>query len=262
MIDLPVVRLYESPDQAQRALDALRRWGFEPERIAVIAGATTPAAGAPATTTTTTAPTRDESIFTALRSASIPHAQAAQYADALRRGYTLVSVRAPFGTGGLVEDMLGSGATLDASHALHRDTLLPSDVPAPLSDTLGLPTLSERGRTTSEALGLPTIIRSGRTASEALGLPTLTHPDHYTLGAPRLSDQAAPLSRMLGLPVLTRRGRTTGEALHLPEVTARGGFTFGEPSLFDSPAPFSALFGLPVLARDRVAGSAPRQPVT
>ena len=59
MIDLPVVRLYESPDQAQRALDALRRWGFEPERIAVIAGATTPAAGAPATTTTTTAPTRD-----------------------------------------------------------------------------------------------------------------------------------------------------------------------------------------------------------
>ncbi len=67
---------------------------------------------------------------------------------------------------------------------------------------------------------------------------------------------------MLGLPVLTRRGRTTGEALHLPEVTARGGFTFGEPSLFDSPAPFSALFGLPVLARDRVAGSAPRQPVT
>ncbi len=40
MTDLPVVRVYDSPGQAQRALDALRRWGFEAERIVVLTGST------------------------------------------------------------------------------------------------------------------------------------------------------------------------------------------------------------------------------
>lgn len=256
MIDLPVVRLYDSSQQAQRALDALRRWGFEPGRIVVLTASTATAAASPSATSTPSAraatDASDESLVAALRAASIPRAQVAQYAKALRRGHTLISVHAPFGTGGLVEDMLGPGEPVVVERSRHSaGHLLPSDDPAPLSETLGLPTLTRRGRTTSEALGLPTVVRSGRTTSEALGLPTVTNTDHYTLGAPRLSDQAAPFSRLFGLPVLTRRGRTTGEAAHLPEVSARGGFTFGTPRLFDSPAPFSSLFGLPVLLRDR-----------
>jgi hypothetical protein len=192
MIDLPIVRFYQTPEQAGRALESLHRWGFEPERVVVLSPSIA-SAGADDTT-----------LSDALRAARIPASQAAPCAAALRRGYTLVSVMAPFGTGGIAEDLLRAGEPAAFDVAASDSQGLPSDLAAPVSRTLGPPTVTDRGRTTSESLGLPTATHRGRTTSEPLGIPAVTRSDRFTFGAPRVGGMAEPLSRLLGLPVLIR----------------------------------------------------------
>lgn len=203
MIDLPIVRLYRSAQHAERAHAAMRRWGFEPERILRIEAGYS---------------TREDRIA-ALRAASIPEWRASQYADAIADGCVLLVVCAPFGTGGHAEQMLAEGEPIALATAPIRPHLLPSDLAAPLSRTLGVPTLARRGRTTSETLGLPSLVRSGRTTSEALGLPTLARTRPFVLDERRSSDNAAPFSRLLHLPVLIR-DRIAGRA-HPPRVMRR-----------------------------------------
>lgn len=243
MIDRPIVRQYATSGQAQRAVEALRRWGFESERITVVSTASlrppVPGAGDSAE--------RDAVVQRAIEAGAVPRADARRHAEAVQGGRTLVSVEAPFGTGGIAEELLDQCEPVAADFEATPVPLLPSDLAAPLS----------------EMLGMPAITRRGRTASEALGIPTLTQRDHFTFGNPRVGDNAAPFSRLFGLPVTTRRGRTLGEALNLPEITRSGVFVFGSPSLApDSPAPFSSMLGLPVLVRDhhpRLEGSIIRE---
>ena len=294
MVDLPIVRLYPSSDQATRALDSLRRWGLERDRIVVIP----PATGENAAPPSATAPSRaeaprggDDSLAEALRRAWIPTRQAGRYAEAIRRGATLVSVRAPFGTGGIVEDRLDAALEIEpetttaagsagdtGSAPFARSTPYPASVsygrPSPYGSSTpydgplpfpssGEPSLpSDVADPLSRALGLPTLSRRGRTTSEVLGLPTLANPDHFTFGSPRLSRDPAPFSRLFGLPVLSRRGRTLGEALGLPEIIRSDRYAFGTPRLFDSPAPLSSLLHLPVLLRSRHAPDIDRSPGT
>jgi hypothetical protein len=238
-IDLPIVRVYENAEAADRAVRSLRRWGFEEERISRLA------LDRPAVTDDGF----DEPRWSReLQRAGIPRSQWPSCLQAVRRGQVLLSLRAPFGTGGTAEDMLDEAGPVRHAIEPYRRPLLPSQWAAPFSSILGLPVLVRSGRTTSEGLGLPTVTRPGRTTSEAIGLPTLVRRRRFILGEPRMLDTAAPFSRSFGLPVLTRRGRTLGEALGLPELMRSRPF-LGEPGLFDSPAPFSAMLGLPVLLR-------------
>lgn len=266
MFELPIVRLYRSAEHAERALTALRRWGFEPERILQISpptrtatttttGSDTIAArayGAPAQAATSN---HDDDVA-ALRAAGLPERSARHYADAVRDGYTLLVIHAPFGTGGHAEDLLEEGAPVAPEVEPFHSHLLPSNDAAPVSEALGLPTLARRGRTTSEVLGLPTLARSGRTISEALGIPALTRSRTFVASRSGLSDDPAPFSRLLHLPVLTRNGGTTSEALGIPTLARSRTFVASRSKLSDDPAPFSRLLHLPLLVRDRVAGRA------
>lgn len=214
MFELPIIRLYRSAEHAERALTALRRWGFEPERMLRISpptrtatttttGSDTIAAracGAPAQATTAD---RDD-VVAVLRAAALPEPSARHYAEAVRDGYTLLVVHAPFGTGGHAEDLLEEGAPVTPEVEPFHPHLLPSNDAAPVSEALGLPTLARRGRTTSEALGLPALVRSGRTTSEALGIPALTRSRTFVASRSGLNDNPAPFSRLLHLPVLVR----------------------------------------------------------
>lgn len=191
-----------------------------------------------------------------LLATGLPRWSAQHYAEAAAAGHTLLVVHAPFGTGGHAEDLLAEGEPVALGTEPFRRHLLPSNLAAPLSRSLGLPTLARRGRTTSEALGLPCLVQSGRTTSEALGVPAVTRSRPFAIGEPRMPDEPAPFSRLLHLPILTRRGRTLGQALGLPELLRDDRFAFGSPQLSDAPAPFSRLLHLPVLIRDRIAGRA------
>ncbi|MCU0758396.1 MAG: general stress protein [Steroidobacteraceae bacterium] len=275
-IDLPIVRVYENAEAAERAIRSLRRWGFEEERISLIARkpsdspvpgtamGLSDAGGGPRGPDPLPVAGRPEGPeggldaerwIAELRRASIPRSQWASCLAAVQRGQVLLSLRAPFGTGGIAEDMLDEAGPVPHAIEPYRRPLLPSHWAAPFSRILGLPVLIRPGRTTSDALGLPTVTRPGRTTSEAIGMPTLVRRRRFMLGEPRLHDTAAPFSRAFGLPVLTRRGRTVGEALGLPELARSRRFVFGPPRLFDAPAPFSSMLALPVLVRrDRRGG--------
>jgi hypothetical protein len=213
MIDLPIVRLYATAEQARIALASLQRWGFEPELITVVGPpAIRPAGMLPPTGRMPGSERDDDALAGALRGAGIPASHVAHYAGAVRNGATLVSVQAPFGTGGIAEELLDSGDPVVPEHSPFHTPLLPSNLAAPLSSALGLPTVTAHGRTTSEAIGLPTVSREGRATSEAVGIPTLASPDHFTFGTPRVSHNPAPFSSLFGLPVLTRSRREGSRA--------------------------------------------------
>lgn len=73
-----ISRLYDSPDTAEAAADALRAAGHDPDTIAIVA----PAAGTDAET--------------AISAAGVGHVSAAAYARAMPPGAALLVVRAPF----------------------------------------------------------------------------------------------------------------------------------------------------------------------
>ena len=100
MINHPIVRLYASAEQAKLALAALKRWGFEDELINVVTATSTPPANAPASAAS------DDPVQSAIMSAYVLKAHAKVYAQEVRNGRTLISVRAPFGVGGIAEELL------------------------------------------------------------------------------------------------------------------------------------------------------------
>lgn len=186
-------------------------------------------------------------VKSAVEEGMLPGGYTAVCTRSLQQGRSLVGVRAPFGQAQRANNIMADAG------AVETDQLKPivRSNPAPFSDVLSIPTLSQFVSSTE----LP---RSDWSVSAGFGLPLL-------------SRRAAPFSSMFGMKLLTseKTGRKTGYGMPLlsrnpaPMSSLLFGlktvispkkswnWSFGLPLLSRNPAPFSSLFGVPLLTRDR-----------
>jgi len=198
MINFPVVRLYATAEAAKAGVANLIRWGFGEDEINVVSASSTPPANAPASAAS------DDPVLSAIMAGRVLKSHAIAYAKEVRAGRTLVSLQAPFGVGGVVEDLLDQAGPV-ASPVRSGEGLPSWDDGAPFSSALGLPTLARGAAPFSTFWVLPTVTRTGRTLSEVLGLPAISGSSSFLFGEPALSRKAAPFSSMIGLPLLKSR---------------------------------------------------------
>jgi hypothetical protein len=197
MINYPIVRLYATSQAARAAVANLKRWGFEDELINVVDASSTPPANAPASAAS------DDPVLSAILSGYVLKAHAVAYAREVRAGRTLVSLRAPFGVGGVAEELLDEAGP--APSPVKTSEALPTwDDAAPFSSAFGLPTTVRAAAPFSTFWVLPTLTRRSRTLCSALGIPELSG-SSFIFGSPSLSRSPAPFSSMLKLPLLSGR---------------------------------------------------------
>ena len=198
MINYPIVRLFATEAAAKTALANLKRWGFEDELINVVTASSTPPANSPASAAS------DDPVLSSIMAGYVLKAHAQVYAKQVRAGRTLISLRAPFGVGGIAEGLLDEAGPVDSGRYMGEG--LPSwDDGAPFSSALGLPTILREPAPFSTFWVLPTLTRRARTLCSAIGLPELSSSSSYLFGSPALSRNASPLSSMIGLPTLLAR---------------------------------------------------------
>jgi hypothetical protein len=198
MINHPIVRLYASAEQAKLALASLKRWGFEDELIHVVNASSTPPPGAPASAAS------DDPVQSAIMAAYVLKAHAKVYAEEVRKGCTLISIRAPFGVGGIAEELLDECGPVKSAVVTGNGSLPPWDDDAPFSSAIRMPTLVRATAPFSAFWVLPTLTRRGGTFFSGIGLPEVSRSDSYVFGAPAISRSASPLSSMLNLPTILR----------------------------------------------------------
>ncbi len=278
----PILRLYETEQQARDAAARLRDRGLPKEMIFLV---TPESEGDPASADT---------VSRAVAAGFVRQGWVANCADGVRRGHTLLAIRAPFGRGVLASFIMGGLDPIDSALE-HREPLSGWDEAAPLSSGFRMPVLwrgqaaplsrllgqstLSRGRTFqnryteltspdatfSSRLGLRLLNRnqapraslSGTTAwTASLGLPLLSPnpaPLSSRLGlhmktGPLPPYHPAPFSERLGLPMLSR-GRTFLSRL-FGELVSPHFALFGRASLSRNTSPLSSLLGMPLLAQD------------
>lgn len=238
----PVVRAYGSEQEASDAVARLKEYGFPEDGILTVRPAPEGEADS------------WKAVWSAVRVGFVPQERAKRYAEAVRQGQSLVTVRPPFGRGQVAIDILDSLAPV-ATGFERQGSGISWDVAAPLSSGLRAPALW-RGQPApfSRLTGGQILLRSRTFAAK---YPELTRPE-WTLSsrlglrllsrnqAPRssLSGKAGPAwTRSLGLPLLASGPTPFSSRLGL-------GFLAG-PLRFDQPAPFSAMLGLASLKQGR-----------
>ena len=228
---IPTVRIFDSEERAGEAARLLVERGFPESDILFI----TPTPGQEST-----------DVRSAVEEGRLPGSHARTCIASLEQGRSIVAVRAIFGRGQLAE------RTLDGCGPVDTD-LLPAYVarnPSPLSDLLGIPTLTRGGDqprggrllssyfTLSSVFGIGLLSRNPAPLSSLFGMKLLSAPKKpwtRSLGFGLLSRNPAPLSSMLGLKLLTSRKR----ARSMVSVLSK------------DPAPLSSMLGIPVLTRSR-----------
>jgi len=183
----PVVRVFATEEQAQSAVDQLVRRGYPRDTINFLKASTEQSASL-------------EAIAEKIAAGHVLRTRAKVYAEAVRSGRSLVSVRAPFGRAIPALDIMSSCAPVDSGVRLPLDgfrdwddgeppsfltmtTLLNN--PAPLSQLFGIGTKAFGGKpmfggltgsrfALSSMIGFPLLCRSSTSLSSAIGLPLLT----------------------------------------------------------------------------------------
>ena len=146
----PIVRLYSSPQTASAAVDAVKAEGFTSDLITVVSES----AGS------------QDAIAATIAAAFVLKNEAKIYAQGVKQGRTLVIVRAPLGTGGLVEKLLNSAGPIDSGFEEPIVRTNVWDEGAPLSSAL---------------FGMPTVLKSELPLSRMFGMRTITKDPSFSL---------------------------------------------------------------------------------
>lgn len=220
----PNVCIYDSEEAARGAAAALSKAGFQRQTLFL---ASELAGRAEAT------------VKAAVAEGILPRGYVKFGTESLERGRSMVAVMAPFGAALDAVKIMQSNGAVDIDS---QPAYIPSNA-APLSDTLGIPTLSEFSPTVglassnwslSSLFGIPLLTRSQRGKAK---LSDTKRPWDNSFGLPMLSRNPAPLSSLLGMKLLTRGGSKDS--------------SFGFGLLSSNPAPLSSLFGIRTLSKDR-----------
>jgi len=185
-VNYPIVRMYETEQQATHAYNKLRAWGFTDEVTNLVASGV---GSLP-------------DILAAIMAGYVLRADAEIYAQGVHRGLALVSVRAPFGTGKYAAEILDRLDPVDSGvkEVINRGLIWDED--APVSSALHLPTISHGAAPFSNFWGLG-VPMYRRTLSGVLGIPELVDSESsLSRGMAHLSDNPAPLSSLLHIPLL------------------------------------------------------------
>lgn len=134
-------------------------------------------------------------------------AHAMVFAERVRRGGTLVTVHAPFGTAAAAMNILDRHGPVDSGVPELKDDLVAWDEAAPCSSALHMRVLLDDSATFSKFWNVPPLLKNAATTFSALGIAeTVASKGPYsgTFGMPLISKKATILSSMLGLPVLSK----------------------------------------------------------
>ena len=224
-----ITRIFRDPDEATRAVSALRQYGFADDDISV----------------TGPGPSESEIAGNLVR-AGFARRKARHVAPVVRDGATAVSVRAVFGAGAAANAILHRSGPAAAEVADDSDFLV-EDQAAPFSSFFRLPVLSHNPAPLSSLLAWRVLSKK---QNPNITLSRSAAPLSRSVGLPLLSGEAAPLSRRFGLPVL--RDNVTGKrsSLGLPLLTRRGRPFLPVALLARTAAPLSRMFGLKVLSQN------------
>lgn len=226
----PTVRLYDSEERAREAARALVDDAFRADSICVLA----PVSGS-----------AEEAVDRAIRDDAFPGSYRTTAIRALGRGLFVVSVDAPFGHGVVARRIL------DQCEPVDTESVPPYSAghPAPFSEMLGLPVLSDahsmielpqrNSYTFGSFLGIGLQSSKAAPLSSVLGMPTASRgPGERSFGMSLLSSNPAPLSSMFALKTVSAPKKDWT-------------LSFGFPLLSRNPAPLSSLFGIPTLLKKR-----------
>jgi hypothetical protein len=206
----PIIRIYETESQGNKAAADLREAGFENVfKFAYARGKGVAAAKARA------------SLVDDMAAAHIWKSHAEFYADELEKGGSLVTVSAPFGYGMAATRILDSHGPSQKGLDPSRDQEIVWDEAAPLSSLLKLPVLTGTDHPVETLSGIPSLTKGSGFLSNLFGIPLLSRGRHNatsSFGIPLLKRGAAHKTSSMGLPLLS-----------------------------NSPTPLSSLFGLRVL---------------
>lgn len=224
-----IVRLFSSEEVARQAVARLVDAAIPRETITVL----TPYAGRPA-----------EAVDAAIQSSVMPSSHRAVAERALTSGRAIVCVTPAYNTGQPITDILDGSGPVDTDQLPEH---IPH-VPAPFSEFLGMPVLTE-GRShlklassnfsLSSMFGLGLLSRRATPLSSMFGLKVLTSSKGSIAAGSsvqRMSGKPAPFSSMLGMKLLSSK---TGSRAAGSSVQRMSG----------SAAPFSGFLGLRVLSR-------------
>ncbi|HKM61826.1 MAG TPA: hypothetical protein VJY39_04985 [Acidisphaera sp.] len=233
-----VIRLFDSREKATAAVEELKR-SLSAKYIRVV-----PADGElpPATTAAAEG---------SLIKAEVPSTSAKTYADALRKGGTVVAVSPPFGFGATATKVLNKHGGVDLGAPAERYSAAPAGSAAPLSSALGWPVLLDDPTPLSNKFGwsvlshkqTPDITLSDEPAplSNRFGWKVLSDKQTPSI---ELMDEPAPLSKRFGWPVLSDKQTPSIELMDNPAPLSSA---LGWKLLSNNPAPLSSMFGWKVL---------------
>jgi hypothetical protein len=244
-----ITRVYGSYENALAAVNELKLYRFLDSEITVVSLPTARRAGA------NMSPPAFNEIVDAIAAGWVVKSDAAIYALSVMRGAALVTVRAPFGTGGRASTILDSHDPVEsgvtpkefprmrqwddstpASSFLHLPVLLDHEA-TPLSAVLGLPLVAKRGRTLGAVLRIPEVFSTAASKATLFGLPAVMK------GSPAIT-------ALLGLPAVIRGSAYLSSALHIPLLLSDKASLSG---LLDMgwlrawPTPLSSLLHIPTL---------------
>jgi hypothetical protein len=206
----PIVRMYETEQQASDAVRKLSNAGFPDDTIFLV----TPRAGG--------ADGSSEAISTAIMAGYVLRSHARVYAEGVKHGRSLVVIHAPFGHGALATHIVDSCGPVDSGLRLPQEPVHSWDEKTPLSSALALPVLWRNQPAPFSAFwGLPTLSRGRSMFFSTLFGELVSSKFTFSalLGLGLLSQNAAPLSSRLGLKTLSGKQGAWTTSFGLPLLT-------------------------------------------
>jgi hypothetical protein len=223
-----VVRQYETEDKAREALARLTEYEYAADEMFMIG----PSGDA------------DSALREAIAHERIPGGYYKTCAAALEKGNYLVVALPPFGSAEHATTILESCDPVNVDAYPELSTANPS----PLSDFLGIPTLSHH-----PTFNIRQTTREGWSFSRMIGMGMLSkRRESYSpiIPMPLLSANKSKTSSF-GLPLLTKRRESYSPIIPMPLLSSRKSkdSSFGFPTLSSNPAPLSNLFYIPLLSK-------------
>ena len=225
--------IYRAREDADAAAAELRKVGFPDDEIHVVA----------------MAEASDDEIRAATQQAGLRATHAEFYADAVKRGETLVSVPAQFGCAALVSKILHKHNPTETGLPEQGYEQRSWDPAAPLSSKWGWTVLFDNPAPLSAWLGIRVLSTDQPVRKRNADLIDNPAPFSKAIKAPLLTERPAILSSRFGWRVLLTDPAPLSSRLGWPVLSKKPG-RFGPRLLSDKPAPFSALLGLKLLSSD------------
>jgi hypothetical protein len=212
-----ISRLFSSASNAAAAAKDVQDYRFGDNEVYTVEGS---------------AGTSREDLVAQIMQAGVAKTYAAEYAEKVQGGATLVVVHAPF------------GSAKKATVLLDRHQPLPSAAPPPV----GRPMRYDRAAPLSSIFQWRTRYSNAAPLSSFWNLPLLSNFSlSRTWGRPELSDEPAPLSHWLKFRTLSDNATPLSTWLKFPVLRDSSSLT-GRNILINNPAPLSSWLNIPVLS--------------